>query len=388
MIKAHEEYAREAAATAPRSCASRSCSTGRTSARCRTPQYYDYAESIPGPDHRALPGPRRRARDGAGAADVRAGAGRRPLQHRRRRRRRRRLPGQVPQAPHPAGEGLLGEVLLPARQPGLPGVRHRRRQGRRLHLLRPPLPRGVAGARSERRRDRVQPVGHQPRACRPTCGSSSSRRRPSPTSTTSAPSTGSASSRSATTTSTARRTSSTPRASSSARSATTTSAELVVRDLDMDLLAEVRNRWAFYRDRRPETLRRPDRGHDPYAHHQRHRRQRHGRQRRRRAHRRRDHRRPLHARRPPAASPPTARSTPPASTSSRAASTCTPTWSCRSAARSPPTPSRPARWRRRGAARPRSSTSPCSARARSCRTAWRRGTPRPTATAPSTTAST
>ena len=28
--------------------------------------------------------------------------------------------------------------------------------------------------------------------------------------------------------------------------------ELVVRDLDMDLLAEVRNRWAFYRDRRPE----------------------------------------------------------------------------------------------------------------------------------------
>jgi beta-ureidopropionase len=29
--------------------------------------------------------------------------------------------------------------------------------------------------------------------------------------------------------------------------------ELVVRDLDMDLLAEVRNRWAFYRDRRPEA---------------------------------------------------------------------------------------------------------------------------------------
>ena len=29
--------------------------------------------------------------------------------------------------------------------------------------------------------------------------------------------------------------------------------ELIVRDLDMDLLAEVRNRWAFYRDRRPET---------------------------------------------------------------------------------------------------------------------------------------
>jgi beta-ureidopropionase len=31
------------------------------------------------------------------------------------------------------------------------------------------------------------------------------------------------------------------------------SPELIVRDLDMDLLTEVRNRWAFYRDRRPET---------------------------------------------------------------------------------------------------------------------------------------
>ena len=29
--------------------------------------------------------------------------------------------------------------------------------------------------------------------------------------------------------------------------------ELIVRDLDMDLLAEVRDRWAFYRDRRPDA---------------------------------------------------------------------------------------------------------------------------------------
>jgi beta-ureidopropionase len=29
--------------------------------------------------------------------------------------------------------------------------------------------------------------------------------------------------------------------------------ELLVRDLDLDLLAEVRNRWAFYRDRRPDA---------------------------------------------------------------------------------------------------------------------------------------
>jgi N-carbamoylputrescine amidase len=30
-------------------------------------------------------------------------------------------------------------------------------------------------------------------------------------------------------------------------------AELIVRDLDLDLLPEVRNRWAFYRDRRPDS---------------------------------------------------------------------------------------------------------------------------------------
>lgn len=34
--------------------------------------------------------------------------------------------------------------------------------------------------------------------------------------------------------------------------ASTTDPELVVRDLDMDLLTEVRNQWAFYRDRRPD----------------------------------------------------------------------------------------------------------------------------------------
>ncbi|MDU0288260.1 nitrilase-related carbon-nitrogen hydrolase [Saccharothrix longispora] len=35
--------------------------------------------------------------------------------------------------------------------------------------------------------------------------------------------------------------------------ASDTEEEVVVRDLDMDLLAEVRDLWAFYRDRRPDT---------------------------------------------------------------------------------------------------------------------------------------
>jgi N-carbamoylputrescine amidase len=29
--------------------------------------------------------------------------------------------------------------------------------------------------------------------------------------------------------------------------------ELIVRDLDMDKIKEVRDRWAFYRDRRPDA---------------------------------------------------------------------------------------------------------------------------------------
>ena len=150
---------------ARRSSASRSCSTGPTSARCRTPQYYEYAESIPRPDQRALPGAGHGARHGDGAADVRAGAARACYYNTAAvvdadgtylgKYRKHHIP-QV--------EGLLGEVLLPARQPRLPGVRHRGRQGRRVHLLRPALPRGLAGARPERRADRVQPVGDQPRA--------------------------------------------------------------------------------------------------------------------------------------------------------------------------------------------------------------------------------
>jgi N-carbamoylputrescine amidase len=42
------------------------------------------------------------------------------------------------------------EVLLPTREPGLPGVRDRGRQGRRVHLLRPPLPRRSTGAGPQR----------------------------------------------------------------------------------------------------------------------------------------------------------------------------------------------------------------------------------------------
>ncbi len=78
--------------------------------------------------------------------------------------------GQLPQAPHPPPGEVLGEVLLPARQPRLPGLRHRGRQDRRLHLLRPALPRGLARARPGRRPHGVQPQRHQARAVQPALG--------------------------------------------------------------------------------------------------------------------------------------------------------------------------------------------------------------------------
>lgn len=43
-----------------------------------------------------------------------------------------------------------------------------------------------------------------------------------------------------------------PRGQFVGETASDASAELVVRDLDLDLVAEVRNQWAFYRDRRPD----------------------------------------------------------------------------------------------------------------------------------------
>ena len=69
--------------------------------------------------------------------------------------------GKYRKTPHSARRaGVLGEVLLPARQPRLSGLRPGLRQDRRLHLLRPPFPGRRARAGVERRGDRFQSVGH------------------------------------------------------------------------------------------------------------------------------------------------------------------------------------------------------------------------------------
>ena len=66
------------------------------------------------------------------------------LQHRGSDRCRRAVPRQVSQAPHPAlPSRILGEVLFHPGQSRLPGFRNQVRQGRRIHLLRPPFPEGA-----------------------------------------------------------------------------------------------------------------------------------------------------------------------------------------------------------------------------------------------------
>src|SRR5690606_18352827 len=129
---------------------------------------------------------------------------------------------------------------------------HQGRPHRRLHLLRPPLPRGMAGPGPGRRQDRVQPVGdsrglsmylwklEQPAAAvaneyfvgainrvgkepygdNDFYGSSYFVD---------------------------------PRGQIVGDAASDTDEELVVRDLEMDMIEEVRRIWAFYRDRRPDA---------------------------------------------------------------------------------------------------------------------------------------
>ena len=165
--------------------------------------------------------------------------------------------GQVPEEPPSAGQGVLGEVLLPPGQPRLPGVRHRGRPDRRLHLLRPALPRRAGGrsawpARgscSTRRRRRrglssylwqleqpaaavaneyyigaINRVGVEPLGDNDFYGQSYFVD---------------------------------PRGQLVGDAASDNADEVIVRDLDMDKLTEVRDLWQFYRDRRPDSYEQP-----------------------------------------------------------------------------------------------------------------------------------
>ena len=116
MIDKHEEAAREAAAQGAQVICFQELFYGPVLLPGAGARVLRLHRADPRrPDHAALPDHRQGARDGDGAADVRDRAARPVLQHRRGDRRRRHVPRQVPQAAHPAGQGLLGEVLLHAR---------------------------------------------------------------------------------------------------------------------------------------------------------------------------------------------------------------------------------------------------------------------------------
>ena len=224
MIKAHEEYARQAAAEGAKVICFQELFYGPYFCQVQDPQYYAYAESIPGPTierfqalaaelgmvmvlpmyEQEQPGVLYNT-----AAVVDADGS---------------YLGKYRKTHIPQVKGFWEKFYFRPGNLGYPVFDTAVGQHRRLHLLRPALPGGLASARPGRG-DRSSSTRARPAAaCRPTCGSWNSRPPPSPTSTSSARSTGSASkASSATTTSTARRTSSTRRASSSARSATRTS---------------------------------------------------------------------------------------------------------------------------------------------------------------------
>ena len=223
-------------------------------------KWYAPAEPVPGPTIELLQQLRQEARDGHRGADLRAGHGRRLLQHRRGDRRRRQATSGKYRKNHiPQVAGFWEKFFFKPGNLGYPVFETALRQGRRLHLLRPPLPRGRAAAGPERRGDRLQPVGHgrgavavplEARAARPRRGQRLLHGLHQP-----------------------RRHRGalehrpvlrhelllSTRAARSSPRRSEDKDELVVADLDLDLIEEVRNTWQFYRDRRPETYERHDR---------------------------------------------------------------------------------------------------------------------------------
>ena len=118
MIQKHEERAHEAAKQGAQFILFQELFYGPYFCQVQDAQYYSYTELIPdGPTTKRMQDLAKQTGHGRRRADVRGGREGlgHLLQHRRGHRRRRDVPRQVPQDPHPARQGLLGEVLLPAR---------------------------------------------------------------------------------------------------------------------------------------------------------------------------------------------------------------------------------------------------------------------------------
>ena len=257
MIQKHEGYAHEAAKQGAQFMLFQELFYGPYFCQVQDTQYYRYTELIPdGPTTKRMQDLAKQTGHGPRRPDVRGGRARHGhlLQHRGRHRRRRDVPRQVPQDAHPARQGLLGEVLLPARATSA------------IRSSRPPSARSASTSATTATSPRVpaRSASTAPRSCssrRPpaaacpsTSGGSSRSATRSPTATSSGRSTGSASRpRSATTTSTARATSATRAASSSAASAARTTRSCSSATSTSTWSQKVRKTWQFYRDRRPDA---------------------------------------------------------------------------------------------------------------------------------------
>ena len=116
MIELHEKYVAEAAAEGTQVMCFQELFYGPYFCQVQEAEYYSYAEAIPdGPTTKRFQELAAKHEHGTCPADVREGAGGNPLQHRRRDRRGWFLPGQVSQDPHPAGQRDSGRSSTSSR---------------------------------------------------------------------------------------------------------------------------------------------------------------------------------------------------------------------------------------------------------------------------------
>jgi N-carbamoylputrescine amidase len=145
MIQKHEGYAHEAAKQGAQFILFQELFYGPYFCQVQDAQYYSYTELIPdGPTTRRMQDLAKQTGLVVVRADVRggrAGLGH-LLQHRRGHRPDGTYLGKYRKTHIPHVKGFWEKFYFRPGNLGLPGLRDGRRQGRRLHLLRPPLPGG------------------------------------------------------------------------------------------------------------------------------------------------------------------------------------------------------------------------------------------------------
>ena len=257
MIQKHEGYAHEAAKQGAQFILFQELFYGPYFCQVQDAQYYSYTELIPdGPTTKRMQDLAKQTGHGPRRPDVRGGRARPPGSTTTPR------PSSTPTArtsastARPTSRTSRASGRSSTSGPGTSATRSSRRPSARsasTSATTATSPRAPGRSASTAPRS-CSSRARRRAACRSTCGGSSRSATPSPTATSSAPSTGSASRpTSATTTSTARATSCDPRGQFVGDIGSAHDEELLVRDLDLDRIKEVRQTWQFYRDRRPDA---------------------------------------------------------------------------------------------------------------------------------------